>query len=480
MERTLVFDSQINWTHAAVIEHGRLVEIHRERSKSKDPTESLYLGRVQQIRPSLCAAFVDIGEEQNAFLPLDENEHIRCGDMILVQGAAKQSVDSKGLRITRKINLAGKSLVLLPGGSGVHVSKKIKDDDIRKSLKQFGESFLPPDFGMIIRTVSADMTEQFLLDEMHHLIDLWDEIHLKAESARTPGILWARPSLCERMIRDLCSADMASIVTNSEEQYAQLMEWQRQGIIHAHVMIDYHNESSQLIFDAYDIESQIDKALKRRIWLPCGGYLVFDSCEAMTVIDVNSGKMTLGKNIEETALRVNLEAASEIARQIRLRNTGGMIVADFIDMSSAEHRNAVLQKLSEEVRHDRNQVTLLGYTQLGFMEMTRKRTSDELRKQMRVSCSTCSGTGEILSGEETAVRILQQIRRMVISGQRGPFLVKCANAVADPLSGMINPLESVEILVSSSCRHNGKFDIEQISSSDAPQGAVALRKRKEI
>jgi len=231
-----------------------------------------------------------------------------------------------------------------------------------------------------------------------------------------------------------------------------------------------------LIFDAYQIEPQIDKALKKRVWLPCGGYLVIDFCEAMTVIDVNSGKMVLGRDLEETALRVNLEAAEEVSRQLRLRDIGGIILVDFIDMHEDAHKQLLLKTIKDAVQSDRTQVTIEGFTRLGLMEITRKRKYDQLRKSLRCGCSYCSSMGEVLSGEEVARRAMRQVRRMILSGQRGPFVIRCSPSAAQHLANMHAPNQAQVYCCSTPGRHAEKYDIEQIGSGmPLPSGACALK-----
>lgn len=478
MERVLVFDSLCNWMRAGVIEDGVLCELHSEKYAAEDPTESLYYGCVKQIRPALNAAFVDIGQKQNAFLPLEKDEQLRCGDYLIVQGAAKQTTDTKGLRITRKITLAGKTLVLIPGGDGVHISKKIRDEEQRSLLIQTAQDICPHGYGLIIRTASLDVTRQLLQDELETLLDQWNDALKKSAGLIRPGVIKAHARLDERLIRDLAGRELVRIVTNSCIQADQLREWQRIGMISAQTGIEIYTERGQLVFDAYGVETQLDKALRKRTWLENGGYLVIDHCEAMTVIDVNSGKMCLGKGIEETALKVNLEAADEIARQLRLRNIGGMITVDFIDMEDESHRKAVERRLKEAVLRDRVQVDVLGFTRLGLMEIKRRRERAELRKQMRISCSHCSGIGEVLCGEEIALRALQQVRRRVLSGQRGPFLISCSRAAAVALSAMSNPLSGERIYILAVSKHTEWVSVDQIGEDvPPPSGVFELRER---
>lgn len=475
MTRKLIIDESFGSIRAAVLEMDALCEIHIERQSVADQAESIYLGRVQSVKPSLHAAFVDIGTETNAFLPMRDGMILRCGDLMIVQGQAKQSTDTKGLRITDQVNLAGKWLVLLPAGNGVHVSKKIKDPALREMLLELGKQICPAGCGLIIRTAGEDVTEQLLYEEARSLHQIWQEILLKANGRTKPGLLYQRLPLHLRLARDL--SDLSEIIVNSEKASEELKSLQSSGAISEATQIVHHQETNSLVFDVYNIETQIDKALKRRVWLPCGGYLIIDHCEAMTVIDVNSGKMVLGRDLEDTALRVNLEAAQEAARQLRLRDIGGIILIDFIDMRQEAHQQQLLSVMHDAVSRDRTQVNIEGFTRLGLMEMTRKRTHEQLRKSLRVSCSYCSGASEILSGDEVASRALRQIRRMIISGQRGPYVIRCGSAAMQALLRMHAPKEAEVYCVAASGRHAEKYDIEQIGTGmPLPSGACALKK----
>lgn len=479
MKRELFLDCAPDYVRAAVIKDGKLCEIHTEAVSSAKLTESLFCGRITGIRLSVCAAFVDIGLELNAFLPLSEieNKKLKCGDFLIVQGAAKQATDSKGLRITTKINLAGSSLVLVPGQHDVRISKKIQDETLREQLLEAGRLICPPDCGLIIRTASQNLTMELLRDEVEALEAKWRQACLKAEGMTKPGLILERTTLEERLLRDLAGVELARIVTNSRASATRMAAWKSKGFLREETAVELFAETDRLIFDAYALEDQIERALKKRVWLPCGGYLVMDSCEAMTVIDVNSGKMMLGKDAEDTAFRVNMEAAREVAHQIRLRDISGMIVVDFIDMKDNGHRQALVRALRDSVRADRSQVKVYGLTHLGLMEMTRKRVHAQLHKKMHVSCSYCSGTGEVFSGEETARRALRQVRRMALSGQRGPFVVRCAPQTAVALSGYVNTSGCDVYALAANGRHAEKFDIEQMGIAlQIPQGAVKLKK----
>lgn len=474
MNRILYIDDSQEYVRAALVEDGRLCEIHSEVKQTSAQAESLYYGRIQAIRPSIGAAFVDIGDELNAFLPLESGMNLRCGDMLIVQGVAKQATDTKGLRISAKINLPGKWLVLIPGEEGVRISKKVKDPQMRGMLEEFGKRICPDGCALIIRTASEEVTQDLLQDEVNQLFVRWQEILKRTAGMRKPGIVYRREWLHMRLVRDLNGLDR--IVVNREHCFRELLAEKEAMRIPQETQIEWFEERNQLIFDRFGIEAQIDKALKKRVWLPCGGYLIIDCCEALTVIDVNSGKMILGRDPEETALKVNLEAAEEIAKQIRLRDIGGIVVIDFIDMKNEESRKALIYKMKMAVTADRAQVNVEGLTRLGLLEMTRKRVHAQLHKAVESSCSYCSGTGLVLSSDEVARRAFRQVRRQVISGQRGPFVVRCAPSAANALLSMRNPMKETTVYVCAAAgRHLERFEVEQIGEGQPlPKEAAAM------
>ena len=477
MNRELFIEYTHDAIRAAVVEDNLLCEIHTEAICGVKTTESLFYGRIKQIRTSVSAAFVDIGLDLNGFLPLNETENLRCGDWLIVQGAAKQSVDSKGLRLTTKLNLAGKWLVLVPHGSGVHVSKKVKDGELRRALEEMAAGVCPPDCGLIVRTASSDTSPEMLREESERLYSQWLEVKTRAAGMVNPGLLSERIALDERLVRDMSSAVLSRIVVNSQQQFERFLKMQEECVITEHTRIEWFEEKQQLLFDAYQLEEKITKALNRNVWLDCGGNLVIESCEAMTVIDVNSGKMVRGRDAEDNALRVNLEAAAEVARQIRLRDIGGVIIVDFIDMKSDENRQILIKALRSAVKSDRAQVQVLGLTKLGLMEITRKRVHTELRKALRVTCPSCGGEGNVTSPKEVARKALMQVRRKVLSGQQGPFVVSLARKASMELSQMTAPDNCT---VFSYTREGGRpldVCIEQIESAEyAPAGAIQLKK----
>lgn len=470
-----MIDESASYMRAAVVEDGVLCELHTECMSRSANAESIYYGKVVSIRPSIHAAFIDIGDSLNAFLPLEQGINVKCGDMLIVQCNAKQTTETKGIRVTTKVNIAGRWLVLVPVSSGIHISKKVKDSAVCKELLRIGKQICPANCGLIVRTASENVTEKLLEEEAEELFVIWQQIERKARAMSRPGLVHERDALDTRLVRDI--RNLNRIVTNSSEGFDRLLQKKEKSLIPTETSIELFEEKHQLLFDVFGVEVQIDKALHKRVWLKSGGYLIMDFCEAMTVIDVNSGKMILGKDIEDTALRVNLEAADEIAKQIRLRDLGGMILIDFIDMLESGHRQMVLDRMKNAVSADRTKVSVEGFTRLGLMEMTRKRVQMPLHKRMQIGCSYCSSKGNLISAEEIAMRAIRQVRRMVLSGQRGPFVIHCAPAASKALEGIGYRSSSEKVYVHAAAgRHSERFEIEQLGEgSSCPRDAVLLK-----
>lgn len=473
MKRELIVDRSLGMTRAAVLEDGVLCELHVEREHDAEQTGCLYVGRAQAIRPSVCAAFVDIGLKKNAFLPLQSGETLRCGEMLIVQGEANQPTPQKGLRVTRRVTLPGELLVLVPGGEGVRISKKIKDELLRARLTEICEPLCPPDCGLIVRTAGKRTDPGELEDEARRLWVRWNALEERAKGMARPGLLDAPPPMPLRLARDLLEG-LERVTVNDAGLAGQLSERLQSKRASQNVQTIFFNETQKglLLFDVFGIEKQIENALSRRVWLPCGGYLVFDRCEAMTVVDVNSGRVTRGRDVEETALRVDLEAAEEIARQLRLRGIGGIVAVDFIDLEDAQHREALLARMREAAARDRTGLTVVGLTRLGLMELSRRRTGEELS---RVLCAQAPEEAARPSPEEIARRALRALRRLALSGQRGPFLVRCAGPVADALARMGRPVAAPVYALAAYGQRSARFDIEQLGSGDSPpEGALPL------
>ena len=391
--------------------------------------------------------------------------------MLIVQGVAKQTTQSKGLRVSTRINLTGRALVLIPGETGVHISKKVKNPETRARLAAIGRAICPPDCAIIIRTASENVSAEQLQAEAEMLLKSWQETNQRAK-----GMVKPEP-LSLRLTRDL-AGNLERVVINDGDEFDALCQAQKDGRLPLQTHIEYADEQKTLLFDAFNLETPIDKALKKRVWLPCGGYLIFDFAEALTVIDVNSGKMVTGKSMEETALRVNLEAVKELACQLRLRDVGGIVIVDLIDMEKDKNRQAVLAALKDAVKSDRMPVKIEGITRLGLLEMTRKRKGEQLRRALRTTCGVCSGSGELLCEEEIARRALRQARRMALAGQRGPFVVCLAEKAAKVLAAMPQPENCPPVYALASGGYREKFSVMQPGEGEIPEQAAALQTNK--
>lgn len=309
------------------------------------------------------------------------------------------------------------------------------------------------------------------------LLKSWQETNQRAKGMVKPGVLTKPEPLSLRLTRDL-AGNLERVVINDGDEFDALCQAQKDGRLPLQTHIEYADEQKTLLFDAFNLETPIDKALKKRVWLPCGGYLIFDFAEALTVIDVNSGKMVTGKSMEETALRVNLEAVKELARQLRLRDVGGIVIVDLIDMEKDKNRQAVLAALKDAVKSDRMPVKIEGITRLGLLEMTRKRKGEQLRRALRTTCGVCSGSGELLCEEEIARRALRQARRMALAGQRGPFVICLAEKAAKILAAMPQPENCPPVYVLASGGYREKFSVMQPGEGEIPEQAAALQTNK--
>lgn len=472
MRRELIVDRSLGMTRAALLEDGALCELHIEPDGGGKRTGGLYLGRVETIKPSVCAAFVDIGLEKNAFLPLGSEEPPRCGEMILVQAKAVQATETKGLRVTRRVSLPGALLALFPDGEGVRVSRKLTDPALRARLSALGEAIRPEGFGLTLRTASADADEAALRAELAALLARWDAARKKGAGMRAPGALEQRAPLELSLLRELSAAPLARIVTNDEASFSRLLAEREAGRLPAETAVEFYDEAARgtLLFDAFALEGKIEKALARRVDLPGGGYLVIDRCEALTAIDVNSGRFSRALGAEDAAFAVDLEAAEELMRQLRLRNIGGIVVVDFIDLSSTERREALISRLRDVARADRAPVTVEGMTRLGLAELTRKRGGEEL---VRALCGPEHRVRaeEALSPEERARSALRDVRRKALSGQRGPFLVRCPAPCAEAMARIGNPVDARVYVFTAP----GKAAVRQLAQGEAlPDGAQAI------
>ncbi|WP_027092686.1 Rne/Rng family ribonuclease [Cohnella thermotolerans] len=398
-----------NATYSALLEDGRLTEFGVERSEGTSIVGNLYKGLVVNVLPGMQAAFVDIGLPKNAFLYVDDALHphldkqpkdkpsitelLKPGDELIVQ-VMKEPLGGKGARVTTHYSLPGRWLVYMPGADYIGVSKKIEHDHERTRLKTLAEQLRKPGEGVILRTNAEGESADALAEDLKALRGVWADIVARGRRAGAPEELHRDFGLVQRMVRDVFTPDTEELVIDDETAYREASAYLRQTAPALESRIRLYREAEPL-FDKFGINEQLDIAFQPRIWLKSGGYLVWDQTEALTVIDVNTGKYTGTVDLEETVFRTNLEAAGEIARLLRLRDVGGIVIIDFIDMEKEEHRQQVVGQLEQTMKRDRTKCQVLGWTRLGLLELTRKKVRANVENYFYETCAACKGRGKI-------------------------------------------------------------------------------------
>jgi ribonuclease E len=414
VERVMAVRQQDERTQIAVLEDGVLVEHYVDRASHQSYVGNVYLGKVQNVLPSMEAAFVDIGKGRNAVLYAGEvnfdasglegvakriESALKSGQSIMVQ-VTKDPIGHKGARLTSQVSLPGRYLVYVPGASMTGISRKLPDTE-RNRLKQILKKVAPEEGGIIVRTAAEGASEEELQHDVTRLVAQWQAIERKAKTASAPDLLYGEPDLTIRVVRDIFNEDFTKLVIASDNEWDLVDEYVRYVAPTLAERLERWADDNDL-FTAYRIDEQLTKALDRKVWLPSGGSLVIDTTEAMTVIDVNTGKFTgQGGNLEQTVTRNNLEAAEEIVRQLRLRDIGGIIVIDFIDMVLESNRDLVLRRLIECLARDRTKHQVAEVTSLGLVQMTRKRVGSGLLAAFSVPCEHCNGRGILVSTDLT-------------------------------------------------------------------------------
>jgi ribonuclease E len=406
VDRAMVVRQRGDRTQIAVLEDGVLVEHYVDKSSHQSFVGNVYLGKVQNVLPSMEAAFVDVGKGRNAVLYAGEvnfdasglegqtrriESALKSGQSVLVQ-VTKDPIGHKGARLTSQVSLPGRYLVYVPGASMTGISRKLPDTE-RNRLKQILKKVMPEGAGVIVRTAAEGATEEELAQDVARLAAQWENIEAKAKTASPPQLLYTEPDLTIRVVRDIFNEDFSSLVVSGDDGWDMVDEYVRYVAPHLVERLSRWQDE-QDVFGSYRVDEQLAKALDRKVYLPSGGSLVIDRTEAMTVIDVNTGKFTgQGGNLEETVTRNNLEAAEEIVRQLRLRDIGGIIVIDFIDMVLESNRELVLRRLLECLARDRTKHQVAEVTSLGLVQMTRKRVGSGLLEAFSVTCECCNGRG---------------------------------------------------------------------------------------
>jgi ribonuclease G len=437
----------------AILEEGQLAEVLLDGDSRV--VGNVYLGRVENVVPGLDAAFVDCGIDRNVFLHVSDamvtepsraqmrrkmesfppiGEVVKPGDEFLVQ-VTKGPVDAKGARASRRISLPSRNLVLMSDGRGkVGVSKKIEDEEERARLRELAVKSKPEDFGMIVRTRAEGAEKKDFDADVRFLMKLWRSIQQRTKQEKAPALIYEDLTLVFEVLRDVFDPNVGSFVVDDKVTYDKVLNLLNTLAPELRERVTLYRDKDP-IFVHYGIEQEIERALRRKVWLPKGGYIGIDSTEALTAIDVNTGKFTSPKRLEDTVLRTNLEAATEIARQLRLRDIGGIIVIDFIDMDNPKHRREVTAALKTALERDRMKTRIMHLTRLGLIEMTRKRTGQSLAKQLQIACPCCSGTGRILAPETTALRVLEALRQAAQDAPEDGFHVRVQTQVALQLVG---------------------------------------------
>lgn len=491
MSKEIFVNSDARETRIAVREDGKLVELHIEREERI--VGSLYKGRVDNVVAGIDAAFIDIGLERNAFLYAGDiigeddaeggegggfdrrgrrtrpkvpiRDLVKRGQEVLVQ-VTKGTHGTKGSRVSTRISLPGRYLVFMPDENSTGVSRKIDEPRERDRLKRIVESVRKPGYGLIVRTEAEGKTERELRQDLEYLERTWADIKSKAAQTRAPNLVYTDLTLLFRILRDAFGADVDRLVLDSAADFKK-----------AHELLDFFGptlkdrvvlyDGDKPLFEHFNIETEIEKNLDRRVWLKSGGYLIIDQAEALTAIDVNSGRSSQGGAHTETIVQTNLEAVAEIARQLRLRDMGGILVLDLIDMDAAADRKKVEQALETALKHDKNRCKVSHISPLGLIEMTRKRTGETITEQMHDSCPYCTGSGRIPSTESIALDIRRELRQLGRSSTAEALFIQCHPLVA---ANLIGPggleLETLEheiqkgIYIRAADLHQVKYEIQ--------------------
>jgi ribonuclease E len=406
----------------AIVEDGTLVETYVARQQKRSLVGNIYLGKVQNVLRGMEAAFVDIGQPRNAVLYIGEvvtvtdedveadanagapriDQVLQSGQTVLVQ-VTKDPMGAKGARLTTEVSLAGRYLVIVPRGSGYGISRRL-DDNERQRLREIARRIRPDGYGLIIRTAAEGVDDEELTKDLSRLTRLWEEIDARAQKASAPNEIYVEPDLVIRVVRDIFNKDYERLVIEDRETYERVANYLRAVAPELMEKVSAHSGGESL-FAAENVLDQLRKALERKVWLPSGGYIVIDRAEALTVIDVNTGRYVGKTSLEDTVVKTNLEAAAEVVRQLRLRDIGGIIIIDFIDMLLARNRELVLKAFRDELLKDKTKTQVIGISPLGLVEMTRKNVSEGLLEVLSTPCPTCAGRGAVIDTGDGHVHV---------------------------------------------------------------------------
>jgi ribonuclease G len=462
MATDLIINAASYEVRIALVEHGELVEFYLERPSERGLAGNIYYGRVVRVLPGMQAAFVDIGLERNGFLYVDDvtarpqHSEKSAGlgdddqmppeslsmrepgmniDDLLVEGQellvqiSKEPIGTKGARLTCNITLPCRNLVFMPMTDHIGISRKIEDEDTRERLKEMIQELRPADTGFIVRTVGDNASKADLEADMEFLLNLWSEIQDRAASHKVPSLMYEDLDIILRVVRDVFSPNVDRVVVDDKPTFERVLNFVENFAPRlAHKV--HHFDENIPVFDAYGIAMDITRALNKKVWLRCGGYIIIEATEALTVVDVNTGRYVGKHDLEETIFKANMEAAKEIAYQLRLKNIGGIIIIDFIDMEQEFHREEVVRILQEAVKRDKCRVNVLKVTEFGLVQMTRKRTRDDLVSIMCEPCNCCGGDGYVKSRRTISYEIFRKISKSATDKSGGKATIKVNPRVA--------------------------------------------------
>lgn len=422
-----------NETRVALLEDGELVELYIERPK-RSVVGNVYLGKVTDVLPGMQAAFVDIGHEKNAFLYVDEvvapegvdnmprrdiQDLLRVGQQVMVQ-VVKDAMGTKGARVTTDISLPGRFLVLMPYSDFVGVSKKLEDVE-RDRLHAIVTRHASAGVGVIVRTAAQGASERDLTSDLEFLLRLWKRVNHQAAEGLAPEVIYTEMDLSLRLVRDVYSEEFKRLIVDDKATFEKVQSFLKRTSPYLVRSVHLHRDSVSL-FDRYGLQATIDAALRRTVSLPSGGYLTIDKTEALTAIDVNTGRFVGKKNLEDTLLRTNLEAADEVVRQLRLRDIGGIIIVDFIDMEEASSRSLLAERLQRALDRDRTKTRLSEISRLGLVEITRKNVTEGLYGVLTEVCPACCGEGRVVSRATRRIAVERRMREILRSGKSHAYL----------------------------------------------------------
>lgn len=476
MQREIFINVTQHEKRVAILENKRIEEFYVERQESVNLVGNIYKGRVESVLPGMGAAFIDLGLKKNGFLYVSDvvqdpfgyekllddkaeedaqaqerqrklpsiTELLKRGDEVLVQ-VVKEPIGTKGARLTTHISIPGRFLVMMPFDNHVGLSKRIELREERDRIRKIIEELkLPKDMGFIVRTAAQGVSQKDFLRESRYLLNLWNHIKIKARRAKPPHLVHEEYDIVLRVARDIFTNDVSRLEVESKNDFRRVSRFLRILAPHLRQRVKFYNEKTPL-FEKFDIERQIGKVYERIVQLKSGGYLIFDQTESLVAIDVNSGKFVGKRNLEDTAFKTNMEAAEEVPRQLKLRDIGGIIIIDFIDMEFSDHRKTVFKTLERHLENDKAKTKILNISSIGLVEMTRQRVRKSIEGKAYQKCPYCDGRGIVKSLSTVAIELMRKLERVLVETRMRELFVylnpEMVRHVLSPENNMVRPLE---------------------------------------